>query len=87
MAVTNLKRQTIREHLILCASLGICRNVKTPDEWVKLMGYTIHSQNHANLATLNVAAAGRALNKEMGYDYIFEHFPLWSLNDKYRSID
>jgi hypothetical protein len=51
------------------------------------MGYKVHSVRHANLAALNVAQAGRDLNKEMGYDYIREHFPLWSHNKKYRPVD
>ena len=85
--ITDLKRKTIRQHLIMCASMGICRNVATPKEWVQLMGYKVHSVRHANLAALNVAQAGRDLNKEMGYDYIREHFPLWSNNKKYRPVD
>ena len=85
--INNLKRKTIRQHLIMCASMGICRNVPTPKEWVQLMGYEVYSVRHANLAALNVAQTGRDLNKEMGYDYILEHFPLWSLNEKYRAVD
>lgn len=85
--ITDLKRKTIRQHLIMCASMGICRNVSTPKEWAQLMGYKVHSVRHANLAALNVAQTGRDLNKEMGYDYIREHFPLWSNNKKYRSVD
>ena len=56
--ITNLKRKTIRQHLIMCASMGICRNVATPKEWAQLMGYKVHSVRHANLAALNVAQAG-----------------------------
>ena len=85
--ITDLKRKTIRQHLIMCASMGICRNVSTPKEWAQLMGYKVHSVRHANLAALNVAQTGRDLNKEMGYDYIHEHFPLWSNNKKYRPVD
>ena len=85
--ITDLSRKTIRQHLIMCASMGICRNVATPKEWAQLMGYEINSVNQGNFATLNVAAAGRDLNKEMGYDYIREHFPLWSNNKKYRPVD
>lgn len=81
--ITDLKRKTIRQHLIMCASMGICRDVATPTEWAQLMGW----KGHANFAALNVAQTGRDLNKEMGYDYIREHFPLWSNNKKYRPID
>ena len=85
--ITDLKRKTIRQHLIMCASMGICRNVSTPKEWAQLMGYKVYSVRHANIAALNVAQTGRDLNKEMGYDYIREHFPLWSKNKKYRPVD
>jgi hypothetical protein len=81
--ITNLKRKTIKQHLVMCATMGICSNVQTPKEWAQLMGYKVHSVRHANLAALNVAAAGKELNREMGYDYIYEHFPLWSHNKKY----
>tara|TARA_B100002019_G_C21258521_1_gene595324 strand:+ start:738 stop:992 length:255 start_codon:yes stop_codon:yes gene_type:complete len=80
--ITNLKRKTIQEEMIKCASLGYGTNTKNPAEWLfKVVGYS--GAALANLATLNISAAGKDLNKKMGYDFIKETFPFWAEHSDY----
>ena len=70
----------------MSAKLGIGKSSNSPKEWIEFMGFEPKSVRHHNLAALQVAAAGRKLNSEMGYDFVKVHFPKWSINKNYKSF-
>ena len=81
MAIDNLKHATLIEELVKCASLGYGKNTKDTWEWANFIGYTGSADK--NFVQLNISKAGKKLNEQMGYDFIKQHYPLWSNNPKY----
>jgi hypothetical protein len=85
--LTDLRHETIQQALLLSVSLNIGSNTESVMEWAKFMGlperYWTGTQNH--IIGNHIAEAGRKLNRNMGFDYIAQHFPNWETNPNYRT--
>ena len=79
------KHSEIIKALEWCADRKVGGLCKTQREWAEFMGIPVRSTNELNFAALNVAAAGRKLNDNKGYDWIGDNFPFFPRQSDYRT--